>query len=77
MCATIVLESSEEWAIWNDCNGVFEVFNRRARAQEVLRASYAKCDARVVPVRVFVEPEDNRWLRVVREDDHEGRRCSA
>lgn len=74
LCATI-LRSSQEWAIWNNCNGVFEVFPRRAGAHVVAKLNYKGTDVTVVPVRTFVEPEDNHWHRHMREDDLGKRRA--
>jgi hypothetical protein len=74
LCA-ISLRSSEEWSIWNDCNGVFESFPRRALAHEAIKARYGKADVTVVPTRTFLEPEDNRWHRAMREDELELRRA--
>lgn len=74
LCATI-LRSSQEWAIWNNCNGVFEVFPRRAGAQVVAKLNYKGADVTVIPVRTFVEPEDNHWHRHKREDELDKRRA--
>lgn len=74
-CAALYLRSSEEWAIWNNCNGVFESFPRRALAYEAVKQRYGKADVTVVPVRTILEPLDNHWHRKMREDELEKRRA--
>jgi hypothetical protein len=74
LCYTL-LRSSEEWAIWNSCNGPFEIFPRRALAHAAIKDRYAKMDVEVVPIRAIREPEDNRWHRQIREDELEKRRA--
>jgi hypothetical protein len=76
LCA-ILLRSSEEWAIWNDCNGVFESFPRRALAHDAIKQRYGNADVKVVPVRTFLEPVDNHWHRQAREDELEKRRATS
>lgn len=75
MCCTLVLRSSEEWAIWNSCNGIFELMPRRAAALQAAKERYAATDVTVVPARAFIEPEDEHWHRKFREDELEARRA--
>lgn len=58
-CTMEELCGDKAWAVWNSCNGVFEVAMSRQGAVERL-AEYLDCECRVVPVRVYTEPED-RW----------------
>jgi hypothetical protein len=66
-----LLRSSRDWAVWNDCNGVFETFPRRAAAEHAIAEQYQGCGASVMPVRVIAEPDEDRWMRHVSEDNHE------
>jgi hypothetical protein len=75
LCNTIVLRSSPEWAIWNSCNGIFEVMPRRAAAVLAAQERYANFDVSIVAARAFVEHDDDQWLRKMREDDLEARRA--
>lgn len=68
--AQATLRGREMWAIWNSCNGVFEVTNWRKDALDVIAEAYSEHET-VVPVRVFVEPEDDHDLRHSHEDDRE------
>lgn len=67
----VELRSSEEWAIWNDCNGIFELRPTRAEARKIATEQYAGCDVSVVPARAFVEPKDDHWQRAFRENERE------
>ena len=61
----------EAWAVWNDCNGIFEVCNRRADAEALLdKEPYQRGRETVVPVVVTVETEDRHWYRERYEDEH-------
>jgi hypothetical protein len=60
----------EMWAVWNSCNGVFEVTNWRKDALDVIAEAYSEHET-VVPVRVFVEDEDRHGLRHAHEDERE------
>lgn len=72
LCATIVFRSSEGWAVWNDCNGAFEVLWRRSDANQAIAERYSDCGARAEPIRVIREPEDHVCLRHWRETrEHE------
>lgn len=75
LCCTIALRSTEEWAVWNDCNGIFEVHPRRALAAQAVSERYANCQVTVVAARAFVEHDDDQWLRKMREDELEARRA--
>lgn len=66
---------TEAWATWNDCNGIFDVYNTRAEAAKA-KADIAPDNAdelfmKVVPVRCYVEPADRHLLRHGYEDDRE------
>lgn len=67
--------STDAWAVWNDCQGVFtdSVFSRRKQAEADLKENFGddNASARVVPVRIVVEPEDKHWMRDMRERDYE------
>lgn len=60
----------EMWAVWNSCNGVFEVACWRRDALNIIAEAYSEHET-VVPVRVFVEDEDRHWLCHQREDERE------
>ena len=60
-CATMSFRGSEMWAVWNDCNGVFEVASRKAEAQRILEKEFSDFQASVVPVRVYLEPNKDDW----------------
>ncbi len=68
---------TEAWATWNDCNGIFDVYNTRAEAAKAkAKADIAPDNAdelfmKVVPVRCYVEPADRHLLRHAYEDDRE------
>lgn len=64
------LRGREMWAIWNSCNGVFDVTNWRKDALDVIAEAYSEHET-VVPVRVLVEPEDDHDLRHAHEDERE------
>jgi len=70
-----LLKSSRDWAVWNDCNGVFETFPRRAEARDAIKQRYAGVDATVMPVRTIVEPEETRHQRIWVEDELDRRRA--
>lgn len=53
--------SREAWAVWNACNGVFEVTMRREEAVKKLAEYPEAAGCEVVPVLIEVEPRD-RWL---------------
>jgi hypothetical protein len=74
LCTTL-LRSSEEWSIWNNCNGVFESFPRRALADDAIKQRYGNANVTVVPTRTFLEPVDDHWHRTMREDELEKRRA--
>lgn len=69
-----MLRSSQDWAVWNDCNGVFETHCRRSEAQAAIRERYGDGET-VVPVRVIVEPADTRHMREWQENELERRRA--
>lgn len=48
-----MLLAQTEWAIKNDCNGIFETRPRRAEAQKVLAEQYAGIGAYIVPVKAI------------------------
>jgi hypothetical protein len=58
------------WAVWNSCNGVFEVACWRKDALNIIAEAYSEHET-VVPVRVVVEDEDRHWLRHQYEDERE------
>jgi hypothetical protein len=76
LCAVIVLRSSEAWAVWNSCNGVFETTWRRAEAEQLIAGSYRDCDASAVPVRVMLEPKEDVHMRHWRETEDYGRNAA-
>lgn len=59
-CAIETLRGNEAWAVWNNCNGVFEVCMDRDDAVKKLAEYPVEAGCKVVPVRVYEEPED-RW----------------
>jgi hypothetical protein len=63
-CATMTLSGDEAWAVWNSCQGVFTcgVAHSRAAAVEKLK-DYDGVADKVIPVRVYAEPEDRRDMR--------------
>jgi hypothetical protein len=63
-------QGTEMWAVWNSCNGVFEVTNWRKDALAIIAEAYSEHET-AVPVRVLVEDEDRHWLRHGREDERE------
>ena len=67
---------NEMWAVWNSCNGVFEVTSWRQDALDIITEAYSKHET-VIPVRVFVEDEDRHWLRHAQEDELEALRREA
>ena len=62
---------SEAWAVWNSCNGVFTDTVRwtKTEADWLLDDDHKDAGGKVVPVVVFVEPEDRHWLREVYEKE--------
>lgn len=66
----MIERGKEMWAIWNSCNGVFEVFDWRRDALDTIAEAYSEHET-VVPVRVVVEEEDRHGLRHQYEDMRE------
>jgi hypothetical protein len=60
-CATSLLRGDMQWAVWNDCQGIFECRPRRADANELIAQYDAGCEIR--PVRVYLEPDDRIAMR--------------
>lgn len=55
-CTREQLCGDKAWAVWNDCNGVFEVSFDRRGAVKRLEEYPQGCS--VIPVRVYAEPRD-------------------
>jgi hypothetical protein len=62
-CTIQTLHGREAWAVWNDCNGVFEVHLDREDAVGKLPEYPAGAECKVIPVRVYEESEDRWGLR--------------
>jgi hypothetical protein len=76
---TSEIDGTEAWAVWNNCNGVFEVTMWRADAQKLIDdGEYLECD--VIPVTIVECPEDQHIDRNHDEDIRErdwGHCCEA
>ena len=57
-CTMMNLSGDEAWAVWNSCNGIFEIRHSRKEAQALL-PDFPECE--VIPVRVF--EDENRDMR--------------
>jgi hypothetical protein len=71
----IGFRASPMWAVWNDCNGVFEVHARKRDAQssiDGMATGYHPDRESVVPVRVYLEPNDDWDFRDRQEDEITG-----
>jgi hypothetical protein len=55
--------SDRQWATYNDCNGVFDVFHYRSDADAALKEFEPECECRVVPVLVVTDHGDNFDMR--------------
>jgi hypothetical protein len=60
-CTMERLAGDEAWAVWNACNGVFEVLFDRRGAVERLKEYPDGC--RVIPVRIYETPESDWAFR--------------
>jgi hypothetical protein len=69
-CCQMTLRGTEMWAVWNSCNGIFEVTSWRQDALAIIEEAYSEHET-VVPVRVFVDHEDRNWQRHAHEDERE------
>jgi hypothetical protein len=76
---TSEFDGTEAWAVWNNCNGVFEVTMWRADAQKLIDdGEYPECD--VIPVTIVECPEGQHIDRNHDEDIRErdwGHCCEA
>lgn len=66
------LHGVEAWAGWNPCQGIFvETINNRRKQAEELSAAFGPLIEEVIPVRIYDEPEETRWIRHWSEDQRE------
>ena len=68
LCKDQFLRGATAWAIWNDCQGVFacSVFHSKSEADAALQEK-SWGDAKVVPVRIYKEREDQTFFREAEE----------
>ena len=63
LCCHMRYRGDEEWAVWNDCQGIFECRVRLAEVEQLIRDEYSDVGARPMPVRVYREPEERHDIR--------------
>ena len=64
-----MLLAKTEWAVKNDCNGVFETRPRRAEAKKLLETQYAGIGAYVVPVKIIEITDDFEIFHANAQED--------
>lgn len=71
-CTIMGIRSTEAWAVYNGCQGVFTCGVGSSKADAVTRlesGDYEGAGCEVVPVRIVVEPEERRYIREWMERD--------
>jgi len=65
LCTFLRYHGSQAWAVWNSCQGIFDdaVRSRKSEAEEIMHAEYVGVADKVVPVRIYVEPEHQHDYR--------------
>lgn len=72
LCAYRRLHGDKQWAVWNSCNGIFECRVRRHEAEALINGrDYHRESESTVPVRVYIEPEDEWHMRAWSENGWE------
>lgn len=71
-CAVEVLRSTDAWCVWNDCQGIWPetADARKANAENFLKTTHSGIEGRVVPIRMFPEPEDRIGFRECHEREN-------
>ncbi|WP_029581965.1 hypothetical protein [Bradyrhizobium sp. URHD0069] len=75
LCCYMRYRGDEQWAVWNDCQGIFECRVRLAEVDKLIETEYHDVGARAVPVRVYPEPNDRHDFRRWVENERTARRA--
>lgn len=63
LCAYQHYKGVEQWAVWNDCQGIFECRASLDEVKKLIASDYPDVGARPMPVRIYPEPEDRHHFR--------------